>query len=141
MKFTISIPRESCTNAKAKYSSSVVPPDPSVHFYHWLREALCVRDESDFVSYTCRYCPVLAGCIHMLLREALCVHDDSDFMSYACRYCPVLAECIRVLLREALCIHDDSDFTSIHAVIVLCWQDAFTCCYVKHYTYMMTVIS
>jgi len=33
-KFTISIPRESC--AKAKYSSSVVPPDPSVHFYHWL---------------------------------------------------------------------------------------------------------
>ena len=34
VKFTISIPRESCTNAKAKYSSSVVPPDPSVHFYH-----------------------------------------------------------------------------------------------------------
>ena len=34
MKFTISIPRESCINAKAKYSSSVVPPDPSVHFYH-----------------------------------------------------------------------------------------------------------
>ena len=36
VKFTISILRESCTNAKAKYSSSVVPPDPSVHFYHWL---------------------------------------------------------------------------------------------------------
>ena len=36
VKFTISIPRESCINAKAKYSSSVVPPDPSVHFYHWL---------------------------------------------------------------------------------------------------------
>jgi len=35
VKFTISIPRESCTNAKTKYSSSVVPPDPSVHFYHW----------------------------------------------------------------------------------------------------------
>ena len=34
VKFTISIPRESSTNAKAKYSSSVVPPDPSVHFYH-----------------------------------------------------------------------------------------------------------
>ena len=34
VKFTISIPRESCINAKAKYSSSVVPPDPSVHFYH-----------------------------------------------------------------------------------------------------------
>ena len=33
VKFTISIPRESCTNAKTKYSSSVVPPDPSVHFY------------------------------------------------------------------------------------------------------------
>ena len=32
VKFTISIPRGSCTNAKAKYSSSVVPPDPSVHF-------------------------------------------------------------------------------------------------------------
>jgi len=36
VKFTISIPRESCTNAKAKYSSSVVSPDPSVHFYHWV---------------------------------------------------------------------------------------------------------
>jgi len=36
VKFTISMPRESCTNAKAKYSSSVVPPDPSVHFYHCL---------------------------------------------------------------------------------------------------------
>jgi len=35
VKFTISTPRESCTNAKAKYSSSVVPPNPSVHFYHW----------------------------------------------------------------------------------------------------------
>jgi len=34
VKFTISIPRESCTNAKAQYSSSVVPPDPSVHLYH-----------------------------------------------------------------------------------------------------------
>jgi len=34
VKFTISIPRESCTSAKAKYSSSVVPPDPSVHFDH-----------------------------------------------------------------------------------------------------------
>jgi len=34
VKFTISIPRESCTNAKANYSSGVVPPDPSVHFYH-----------------------------------------------------------------------------------------------------------
>ena len=31
--------RESCTNAKAKYSSSVVPlpPDPSVHFYHCIK--------------------------------------------------------------------------------------------------------
>ena len=37
VNFTISIPRESCTNAKAKYSSSVVPPDPSVHFYHWVQ--------------------------------------------------------------------------------------------------------
>jgi len=35
VKCTISIPCESCTNAKAKYSSSVVPPDPSVHFYHY----------------------------------------------------------------------------------------------------------
>ena len=33
VKFIISIGPESCTNAKAKYSS-VVPPDPSVHFYH-----------------------------------------------------------------------------------------------------------
>ena len=39
VKFKISIPRESCTNAKAKYSSSVVPPDPSVHFYHWCQAA------------------------------------------------------------------------------------------------------
>ena len=29
--------REWCTNAKANYSSSVVPPDPSVHFYHCTR--------------------------------------------------------------------------------------------------------
>jgi len=36
VKFTISIPRESCTNAKARHSSSVVLPDPSVHFYHCL---------------------------------------------------------------------------------------------------------
>ena len=35
VKFTMSIPRESCTDAKAKYNSSVVPPDPSVHIYHW----------------------------------------------------------------------------------------------------------
>jgi len=41
VKFTISIPRESCTNAKAKYRpSSVVPPDPSVHFYHCLYLAI-----------------------------------------------------------------------------------------------------
>jgi len=39
LKFTISIPRESCTNAKAKYSSSVVLPDSSVHFYHCRAEA------------------------------------------------------------------------------------------------------
>ena len=109
MKFTISIPRESCTNAKSKYSSSVVPPDPSVHFYHWLREALCIRDESDFVSYTCRYCPVLSGCIHVLLREDACMTT-------------VISQ-------------------SIHAVIVLCWQDAFTCCYMKHCACMTTVIS
>jgi len=37
VKFTISIPSKSCTNAKAKYSSSVVPPDPSVHFCHCIR--------------------------------------------------------------------------------------------------------
>ena len=30
----VKVGRESCTNAKAKYSSSVVSPDPSVHFYH-----------------------------------------------------------------------------------------------------------
>ena len=30
----VKVGRESCTNAKAKYSSSVVPPDPLVHFYH-----------------------------------------------------------------------------------------------------------
>ena len=37
VKFKILIPRESCANAKSKYSSSVVPPDPSVHFYHWMQ--------------------------------------------------------------------------------------------------------
>jgi len=42
VKFTILIPGESCTNAKAKYSSSVVPPDPSVHFYHWVCVCACV---------------------------------------------------------------------------------------------------
>ena len=34
-KAGVKVGRDSCTNAKAKYSSSVVPPDPSVHFYHW----------------------------------------------------------------------------------------------------------
>jgi len=45
VKFTISIPHESCPNAKAKYSSSVVPPDPSVHFYH------CINGTSTRSSY------------------------------------------------------------------------------------------
>jgi len=45
VKFAISIPRETCTNAKAKYSSSVVPPDPSVHFYH------CRHVADGFVSW------------------------------------------------------------------------------------------
>jgi len=51
-KFTISIPRESCTNAKAKYSSSVVPPDPSVHFYHWYRCSIgrVYRKQTEFVQ-------------------------------------------------------------------------------------------
>ena len=84
-----------------------------------LREALCVHDDSDFMSYACRYCPVLAGCIHMLLREALCMHDNSDFMSNTCCYCPVLAGCIYVLLREDACMTTVIS-QSIHAVIVLC---------------------
>jgi len=46
VKFTISILRESCTNAKAKYSSSVVPPDPSVHFYHCVDVKLRPRSNS-----------------------------------------------------------------------------------------------
>ena len=41
VKFTISIPRESCTNAKAKYSSSVVPPNASVDFYHCVYPHYC----------------------------------------------------------------------------------------------------
>ena len=73
-----------------------------------LCEALHVHDDSDFMSNTCCYCPVLAGCIHVLLCEALRVHDDSDFMSNTCCYCPVLAGCIHVLLCEALRVHDDS---------------------------------
>jgi len=55
VKFTISIPRESCTNAKAKYSSSEVPPDPSVHFYHWLRNNIRAnrhRDGEMQIDYT-----------------------------------------------------------------------------------------
>ena len=67
-----------------------------------LHEALCIHDDSDFTIYTCRYCPVLAGRMHVLLHEALCIHDDSDFMSYTCRYCPVLAECVHVLLRAGV---------------------------------------
>ena len=54
VKFTISIPRESCTNAKAKYSSSVVLPDPSVHFYHCLqhstKEAYTITKRDDILS-------------------------------------------------------------------------------------------
>ena len=50
VKFTISIPRESCTNAKAKYSSSVVPPDASVQFYHWCEVSLCERSHLDVLA-------------------------------------------------------------------------------------------
>ena len=58
VKFTISIRRGSCTNAKAKYSSSVVPPDPSVHFYHWVTELLslflfCLVKLSQVLSLFC----------------------------------------------------------------------------------------
>ena len=51
VKFAISIRRESCTNAKAKYSSSVVPPDPSVHFYHWARRNVFVSGEGSTNLY------------------------------------------------------------------------------------------
>ena len=40
----VKVGRESCTNAKAKYSSSVVSPDPSVHFYHWAGSLLLKND-------------------------------------------------------------------------------------------------
>ena len=49
VKFTISIPRESCTNAKAKYSSSVVPPDPSVPIIHYF----CNPSNIDGRVYVC----------------------------------------------------------------------------------------
>jgi len=59
VKFTISIPRESCTNPKAKYSSSVVPPDPSVHFYHCQYD---VTDGREIVNYIYRpmHCRLLS---------------------------------------------------------------------------------
>jgi len=53
VKFTISIPRESCTNAKAKYSSSVVPPDSSVHFYHWVRLSDYVQSSNSIGVTNC----------------------------------------------------------------------------------------
>ena len=50
--------RESFTNAKTKYSSSVEPPDPSVHFYHsqygpiwYLRIVYKVRDRFTFIKF------------------------------------------------------------------------------------------
>ena len=54
VKFTISIPRESCTNAKAKYSSSVMPPDPSVHFYHCFCLGYCLSESVLSVVLYCR---------------------------------------------------------------------------------------
>ena len=41
----VKVGRESCTSAKAKYSSSAVPPDTSVHFYDTIRDAIltCAR--------------------------------------------------------------------------------------------------
>ena len=53
MKFTISIPLESCTNAKAKYSSSVMPPDPSIHFYHCVqRISVAYEQAHELYPYT-----------------------------------------------------------------------------------------
>jgi len=75
VKFTISIPRESCTSAKAKYSSSVVPPDP---------EFLLEWDL--FIAY----CPELktwhrnrsGGCwINNLTKKNFYVHIISTFMN------------------------------------------------------------
>jgi len=43
----VKVGRESCTNAKAEYSSSVVPPDPSVHFYH------CVSADKNAITRQC----------------------------------------------------------------------------------------
>jgi len=34
--YGVKVGHESCSNAKAKYSSSVVPPNPSIHFHHCL---------------------------------------------------------------------------------------------------------
>ena len=59
VKFTISIPRESCTNTKAKYSSSVVPPDPSVHSYHCPTVTLSSLCSNCQVSCTTQHTAVL----------------------------------------------------------------------------------
>jgi len=74
VKFIISIPRESCTNAKAKYSSSVVPPDPSVHFYDWSRPnvarvlpVLFLFNVLMFLSFC-----VFSGCI--CVYDCICVY-------------------------------------------------------------------
>ena len=87
MKFTISIPRESCTNVKAKYSSSVVPPDPSVHFYHRRRGNSVFSvgpqprgqgpSDADAGEYSMPYLPFLFSictCVSLIIILHKCCH-------------------------------------------------------------------
>jgi len=73
VKFTISIPRESCTNAKAKYSSSLVPRDPSVHFYHCCSGVSTVVASASGRSIVTQLntCLVLGGPSERVIRDSV----------------------------------------------------------------------
>ena len=100
VKFTISIPHESCTNAKAKYCSSVVPPDPSVHFYHWKCYILSLGKATNQVVLT--VLPVVQSCcdlgITMTLSEMINECSNTDFLTLTRLEIPLQFIIIIVLL-------------------------------------------
>ena len=75
--------RESCTNETAKYSSSVVPPDLSVHFYHWGEEG----KRRGLAATPCESLPsnfsaVVAACVVMLLLSRIILNRASVLFTY-----------------------------------------------------------
>jgi len=104
VKFTISIPHESCTNAKAKYCSSIEPPDPSVHFYHWKYYILSLGKATNQVVLTIgnSVLPVVQSCcdlgITMTLSEMINECSNTDFLTLTRLEIPLQFISIIVLL-------------------------------------------